>query len=132
MTWDIVFAPLIATTWLWLFASVTILLGVYSLWRRLPGTLFRTSALTILLMILANPTILQEERDPVKDVVAVVVDQTTSQEIGERSSVTEDSLAQLKQTLSGLTDIDVREMTVRSPEEKSRGARQAGEGSAEP
>ncbi len=120
MAWDIIFTPLISVTLLWGMAALASMLIMFSLWRKLPGAVFRACAVFVLLLILANPTILQEDRDPIKDVVALVIDQTASQDIGERKAVTDESVEQLKQTLSAMPDLEMRDMIVRSQPSSTR------------
>jgi hypothetical protein len=51
--------------------------GVY-LYLRGKAWLFRALALTVLALALANPLWIQEQREPLKDIVAVVMDRSES------------------------------------------------------
>ena len=53
-------------------------------WRSL-----RAVALGLVLLALANPSLVQEEREKVKDIVAVVIDRSTSQTLGDRRRMTD-------------------------------------------
>ncbi len=48
----------------------------------------RALALALVLAALAGPSVVQEERDPVRSVVAVVIDRSTSQTLGDRPEMT--------------------------------------------
>ncbi|MFM2042152.1 MAG: hypothetical protein RLY86_728 [Pseudomonadota bacterium] len=96
---------------LWLLAvlAAAALLGIaVSLWRRARGTGWRALALTVLLAALVNPSLVQEQRQPIKDVAVIVVDQSPSQSIGERRARTERALVALEAELSRREDLEVR------------------------
>ncbi|MBP9235599.1 MAG: VWA domain-containing protein, partial [Hyphomonadaceae bacterium] len=72
------FDPLIPWIALWvLVAGAVALWGVY-LYLRGKAWLFRALALTVLALALANPLWIQEQREPLKDIVAVVMDRSES------------------------------------------------------
>ena len=59
-------------------------------------------------MPLANPSLVQEEREKVKDIVAVVIDRSTSQALGDRAGMTDACAAELQRRFGSLTDIEPR------------------------
>ena len=78
------FAPLLP--WFAVAALViasTLLAGI-GLYVRANGALWRTLAFAILILTLLNPSLVAEERAPLKDVAVVIVDDTPSQDIGDR------------------------------------------------
>jgi len=79
-----------------------------ALWRRARGTLWRCVAMAMLAAALLNPSLVHEQRAPIKDVAVIVVDQSPSQSIGERQTRTETALAQLQDKLKTFDDLDVR------------------------
>jgi hypothetical protein len=72
------------------------------------GTVLRALALGLLLLALAEPSLLLEDRSPLKDIVAVVVDESQSQTIGERRVQTEAARRELDKALDALGAVDVR------------------------
>lgn len=108
MTWSLSFEPLLSLPWLVAVLAPLALLALAGLWLRQRGSVFRFAALVALAAALANPVFLSEERDPLKSVVAVVVDRSQSQEIGERTKQTDNALAELKQRLERVKQFDVR------------------------
>ncbi len=72
------------------------------------GTALRALALGLLLLALAEPALLLEDRLPLKDVVAVVVDESQSQAIGERRVQTEKAQQALMRALDALGNVEVR------------------------
>ena len=71
---------------------------------RAPGRWWRMLAIAALLAALANPIALVEERRPLPDIGVVVVDDSRSQDIGERRARTEEALARLRARADGLSD----------------------------
>ena len=71
----------------------------------------------LFLLALLNPSLLHKERDPIEDVALIVIDQSTSQSMGERESRTQEALLHLKETLSARQDLELR--VVNAPESKT-------------
>ncbi len=76
--------------------------------RRRRAALLRALGLGFVLLALTDPSLVRENRKPLKDVVAIVVDQSGSQTIGDRMAQTEKATADLKRRLEALGNIDVR------------------------
>ena len=69
------------------------------------------AALGFVLLTLANPSILEEERDAIDDVVAIVVDKSPSQDIGQRADVTQATLEEVQESLTRFPDLETRVIT---------------------
>lgn len=104
----IVFSPLLPWSWLAALTAFVLLLGVYSLARRARGALLRMAALAIGLLALANPTLVREQREPLRDTALLVSDESPSQSIGDRTAATQKAVEALKAKLNGLPNLDVR------------------------
>jgi uncharacterized membrane protein len=101
-------APLVA--W-WAIAALgiaAILLLALGLWRRARGLIWRGLVFAMLLTILVNPSLVEEKRSPLRDVAVVVLDQSPSQEIGNRRAASEKALSALSERLRREPDLDVR------------------------
>jgi len=101
-------APLLP---LWLIgglAAVALLLLAVALWRRAAGVWWRGGAFAVLLLALANPSIIEEQRDPLSDVAFIVADESASQEIEQRGSQTEQAVSHLLAQIGALEDTEVR------------------------
>ena len=59
-------------------------ISVALVWRGVRGAWLRALAFALLFLGLCDPNLVQENRRPLKDIVAVVVDRSESQDIGER------------------------------------------------
>jgi hypothetical protein len=80
-------------------------LGLYARGR---GSFLRALGLGLLLLAMTGPALVREDRNLLKEVVAVVVDQSGSQTIGERPAQTEKARAELEKRLNALGNVEVR------------------------
>ncbi|TIQ90576.1 MAG: hypothetical protein E5X44_21740, partial [Mesorhizobium sp.] len=108
MNLSLAFEPLISWPLLGLVLAPLLLLALIGLWFRQRGAVFRFAALLALTAALLNPVLLDEEREALKSVVAVVVDRSQSQDIGERTRQADEALAGLQQRLGRFKQFDVR------------------------
>jgi hypothetical protein len=77
-----------------------------TLWQRPRGVALRAVALALLLIGLCDPSLMREDRRPLKDVVAVVIDQSPSNQIGERPRQTAEARAALEKRLGALDNVE--------------------------
>src|SRR5271166_3768598 len=79
------FEPLLP---LWLIAALgvlALLMVALAAFRRARGTLWRLACFAVLLLWLAGPRVVEESRDNLPDIGLLVVDQTASMQVGERT-----------------------------------------------
>jgi hypothetical protein len=108
MNWSVSFEPLLSWPWL---AAIVIPLGILALAGvafAQRGSWVRLAAFAALALALVNPVLLDEEREPLKSVVALVVDRSQSQDIGNRTTETDAALADLQAKLGRFNQFDVR------------------------
>ena len=108
MNWSIAFEPLLDWPWLIALLAPVLLMALVGLWFRQRGAIFRLAALLALAAALLNPVMLDEEREPLKSVVALIVDRSQSQDIGARTGETNAAVAGLQQRLGRFKQFDVR------------------------
>jgi hypothetical protein len=109
-------------------AWLLILLGVMcagaigvAAWRRAPGTLWRALAFAVLLAWLAGPLLVEETRQTLPDIGLLVIDQTASMSVGDRTRLAALARQRIEQEAHGLHDLELRTITV--PEGGSEGTR---------
>ncbi|MGX1097976.1 hypothetical protein [Amorphus sp. MBR-141] len=112
MTWSIALDPLVPTWLVIVFAAVGLALALAAGARRVRGAVIRALAVAAVAVALLNPSLRQEIRTPLSSVVAVVVDQSQSQGIENRTAETEEIRAQVERGLAGLDGIEVRTVVV--------------------
>src|SRR5438552_4665423 len=97
-------------------AAAAALVLALGLWRRARGLWWRALVAAMLLLILVNPSLVEEQRSPLRDVAVIVVDESPSQQIGDRAKATEAALAALTERLGRERDLDVRVIRTGKPQ----------------
>jgi hypothetical protein len=102
------FEPLIGEGWIIAFAVIALLLLGVSVFQHRKALLLRCIATALFICALLNPSLLQKQREPVKDVAVVVVDESMSQEMGNRDARTKEALAHIEEILGRMDNVDAR------------------------
>lgn len=108
MSWSLVADPLIAPIWLAALGVLAVTATLGAAWLRAPGTIYRAAAFAVLLGLLANPTLREEDREPIDDVAVLLIDNSASMKLGERSETRDAAVTRLKSQLGLMPDLDVR------------------------
>jgi hypothetical protein len=108
MNWTIGFSPLVPDALLIAAGALALLAGLPHLLRGHRGAILRLAALSLLVLALANPVLKQEERQPLANIVVVVVDESTSQKIANRPELSARIRSQLTAALDDLPNMEVR------------------------
>jgi hypothetical protein len=108
MNWSLSLEPLLSWSWLALLLAPLALLALAGVLLRQRGAWLRLAAFAALAAALLNPVLLDEEREPLKSVVALIVDRSQSQDIGARQAETSAALAGLQERLARFPQFDVR------------------------
>ena len=102
------FAPLVPVWALALLGALALAMVVVAALTRGSIAVLRALALALVLAALANPSLVQEEREKVRDIVAVVVDRSGSQALGDRAEMTTRTREELERRLQALPDVETR------------------------
>ena len=102
------FAPLLPVWALVALGLVAVALVVLAVVSRGPVAMLRALALALVLAALAGPSLVQEEREPIRSTVAVVIDRSASQALGDRAQMTQQARAEVERRLGALPDLDIR------------------------
>ena len=89
-------------------ALVTAAVLGFALLRRARGAGWRALALSLLLLALANPILVKEQRDPLDDIALVVVDDSASQHIAPRPEQSDAARLHVLENLGQLDDTELR------------------------
>ena len=114
--YSIATAPLLPWAAIIAFAALAALLIAFGAWRRARGLVWRVLALALLLLILTNPSLVEELRQPQSDVAAVIVDDSPSMRIGERQRYAAEALQRVTDELHRFPDLDVRIVHAGAPD----------------
>ena len=108
MTGSIIFDPLLDWPLVWAALAVAILFVAAAVWRGLSGWWLRGLAAAVLVVALLNPSLQQEQRAPLSDIVILVVDESASQRIASRPDQTAESIARVEAEVAGLENTELR------------------------
>ena len=121
--WSIAFSPFLPPWAIIALSAVALAITVVLVWRRVRGAWLRALAFALLILGLCDPNLVQENRRPLKDIVALVVDRSASQDIGERPGQTDEARDELKARLNALGDVDLRVVETSRQESDTEGTK---------
>jgi hypothetical protein len=121
--WSIAFSPLLPLWALYPLGMLALVASITLVLRRARGAWLRALAFALLFVGLCDPNLVHENRRPLKDIVAVVVDRSASQTIGERPRQTDMALDRLETSLKGLGDVDVRVVQTSREDSETEGTK---------
>ena len=121
--WSLTFAPLVPVTLLAGLALLAAVAAGVALVLAGRAAILRALALAVLTLALADPSLVFEEREPVKDVVAVVVDRSGSNRLADRATQTEAAREQVENQLRGIGAVDTRVIEVTDQQGAGDGTR---------
>ena len=101
-------APLVAWWAIAALAGAAFLVIALGLYRRAAGLFWRSAALALLLALLVNPSLVEQKRSPLRDIAVILVDESPSQAIGNRTAATAGALSALTERLKREHDLDLR------------------------
>ena len=119
METTIIIDPLLPAPVLWTAVALVVALIGFAIWRGLGGWWLRGLALATLVVTLANPSLQTEDRDPLSDIVIVVIDDTASQNIADRPEQVSEALAQIESEIAALPNTEMRVVTLEDGESNS-------------
>jgi hypothetical protein len=120
---SIAFAPHVAILWIALIAGAGAVLAGYALWRRARGAIARAAAFVIACIVLANPLIVREKRQPLTDIVALVVDHSASMNLEHRRADADRAAAEIARRIASDKTLEIRRAEVTSPLDEDSGTR---------
>ncbi len=106
------FAPHVPWTLLWVAVGLAVALTLLSFLLRARGAWARALVFAALLFVIANPLIVNETREPLPDVAAIVIDRSQSMGIEDRRAQADAALAAIRKQLGAEKNLEVRESVV--------------------
>ena len=100
-------APLVPWALIAVLAALGVLVSGFAYFRRAGGATLRVLALAMLLLALANPSLVTETRQPLDDIVLLVSDESPSQAIGERAAQRDNALDGLTTAIEALDNTEL-------------------------
>ncbi len=107
-TGSIIFDPLLPWASLWAGVLLAVVFVTIATWRGLAGWWLRGLAFAILLLAIANPSLQIEDRDPLTDIVILLVDESASQKIADRPDQTAQAISDIAAEIDRLPNAELR------------------------
>ncbi len=121
--WSVSFAPMVPLPLLIGLAVLAALAAGAAIVLAGRSTILRALALVVLTTALADPSLVFEDREPVKDVVSVVVDRSASNRLADRSAQTDAAVAEIERQLRGIPNVEPRIVDLRDAQGTNDGTR---------
>ena len=121
--WSIAFSPFVPWPAIYALAIAALVILAALVWRGVRGAWLRGLSMALLLVALCDPNLVQENRRPLKDIVALVVDRSESQSIGERPQQTDKARDEVEAMLKALGDVDLRVVETSRDESETEGTK---------
>ncbi|MBL8808407.1 MAG: hypothetical protein JNN22_16290, partial [Rhodospirillales bacterium] len=106
--YSLAFAPLVPWAWFAVLAALAVLALGYAFLVRARGAAWRAAAAAGLLLAIANPLAVVEERKPLTDIGLLVVDESDSMKIGERAARVDRAATAIRERLAREKDFELR------------------------
>jgi hypothetical protein len=121
--WSINFFPFVPWPAINALAIAALVISAALVWRGVRGAGLRGLSMGLLLVALCDPNLVQENRRPLNDIVALVVDRSESQSIGERPQQTDKARDELEAKLKALGNVDLRVVETSRDESEAEGTK---------
>lgn len=108
MQGSVIFDPLVPWAILAVVSAIAAGLLGLGLWRGLRGWWMRGLAVAALILALANPSLQQEDREALNDIVVLIVDRSASQGISDRPVQIDRALADITARIGSLPGTDLK------------------------
>ncbi len=106
------FAPGLPLPLLIALAVLCVLALAPAVWRRARGVWWRAACFAVVLLWLAGPRLVRETQEALSDIAVMVVDQTASMSVGDRSAITAAAAAKLTTEIGRIPGMELRTVTV--------------------
>ncbi len=112
MIGNVILDPLVPLVVLYVLVAVAAIGLIFAVWRRLLGWALRALAAVVILGAIANPSLQQEDRAQLSDIVVAVVDESASQRLSDRPDQSAQALANLEAEVARRPNTELRVLTL--------------------
>lgn len=110
--WNLIAHPMVPVWLIGALLALTALLTAFALYHRRPGAWLRAAAMALLVLCLADPALRLEERQSQPTVIALVVDESASQDIAGRTAMAQQAAEALRPQIQALGPLDIRTISL--------------------
>ena len=108
MTGTILFAPLLPQWLIYTLVAIALIPVLAALLTRSRGAVLRALALAAFTLVLLNPVMRSEEREPLADIAVLLVDQSQSQQLSNRAALTSQAQKAIQAAAATLPATELR------------------------
>jgi len=108
MVSNISFYPYISYTLLYFLSFLSLIMVLIGFKYKASGNILRTILIFLILICIANPSIVSENRENIPDTVALILDLSPSQNINNRNKIAQEAYDNLKIKLQKIDNLDLR------------------------
>ncbi len=109
---NISFYPHISYSLFYILSFLSLVMVFIGFKFKASGNILRTILICIILMCIANPVIVSENRENIPDTVAIILDLSPSQSINNRKEIAQQTYNKLKKKLEKIDNLDLRFKTI--------------------
>ena len=106
------FYPFIHINLLIILILISLLVIFLGFKLKAPGNIFRSILIFLIILSIANPAIISENRENIPDTVAVILDLSPSQDINDRKDIAQKTYNTIKNNLEKINNLDIRFKTI--------------------
>jgi hypothetical protein len=117
MNWSVEFFPFFSSEVLIALGVLSIAIVALSAWRSRRGAAFRALSLVCLLIALLNPSLKNEDRQPLSNIAIVAVDESSSMQLAGRAERARQIEESLKSELAKIPNLEVRTLHAKGTEQ---------------
>lgn len=105
-------APLLPLPVLWVMAAAAVMFLALPLWQRSRGVIWRVLFMAGVLLMLANPVVIETTGNPLPDQAVIIIDRSASQDIGNRRAQTDAALETVRSNLEDDASLVLKEVEI--------------------
>ena len=109
---NIYFYPHISYSLFYILSFLSLVMVFIGFKFKASGNILRTILICIILICIANPVIVSENRENIPDTVAIILDLSPSQSINNRKEIAQQTYNKLKEKLEKIDNLDLRFKTI--------------------
>jgi len=119
-TVQILFDPLVSWPVYWGVTGLAVIMLALYLIVYARAWLSRTGAIGLILLALANPSLVEEKREALPSIVGLVLDESESMRFGNRSAIADDAFSTVRSFLEQQAGLELRTLRVSEQQERTQ------------
>ncbi|MCC6598106.1 MAG: hypothetical protein IT559_04905, partial [Alphaproteobacteria bacterium] len=102
------FSPLLPALWLYILFALAVFILMTSFFYTRKSFFWRAACLAAFFFVLSGPALRVEKREAVPDIAALIIDESASQNFGQRTAQTNAAVQSIRSAINGFENIELR------------------------